>query len=429
MGIINNPFESFTQEVCSQIKCTEVHDEIKEELTSHLEEIKEEYLSQGATEEEASKQALAHIGNGEQIGYDLNKVYEKKPPYATIILTLIIAAIGLFVQFEIGTFSSSVNVFSNSIFLVSGVLTAAAIYFFDYRKLEKYSIHLFIAANLLILLVILNGVIIHGYPVLYIMNHTLDISIFIILMYIISINGILVGLLSSSHKFVKIVILYLFCVFMLSWVIQIYYIIAFSINYIIILIALGFPKKYPAIIFSTILCSCAVKLLYEPYRLRRLTSFIFFSSDKDGIGYIHFRIHQLLSGSKFLGTGVTAEIVNKLPAFNDDYIFCYIIYTFGWLFAAAILALIIILLLNLFKTSKVIKNIYGRSFFISISIIFTLQFLFSILENLNLAPVSYVSMPFFSIGASNLIFNLISIGFICSIYGRKNLRKSLTVKA
>lgn len=427
MGIMNTPFENFTQEVCSQIKCTEVHDEIKEELNIHLEEIKEEYLSQGATEEEATRQALAHIGNGEQIGYDLNKVYEKKPPYATIILTLIIAAIGLFVQFEIGTFSSSVNVFSNSIFLVSGILTAAAIYFFDYRKLEKYSVHLFIAANLLILLIMLNGVQFNGYLTLYIMNHTLDISIFIILLYIISINGILVGLLSSSHKFIKIVILYLFCIFMLSRTLQIAYNIAFSITYLITLINLGFPKKYSVIIFSVTSCVFAYQISFTG-RLRRFASFLFFNSDKNGSGFINYRIHQLLSGSKLFGTGTTAEILNKLPAFNNDFIFCYIVYTFGWLFAAAISALIILLLINLFKISKVIKNIYGRSVFISISIIFTLQFLLSISANLNLAPAFSVSMPFFSTGGSNLIFNLALIGFICSIYSRKNLKKSLVAK-
>lgn len=73
----NQQLDIFVGEVCSQIKCEEVHSEIKEELLNHLEEIIEEYIEQGATLEEANRQAIAHMGDSEKIGCDLNKVYQE----------------------------------------------------------------------------------------------------------------------------------------------------------------------------------------------------------------------------------------------------------------------------------------------------------------------------------------------------------------
>lgn len=43
MGIKNKIFDKFTEEVCSQIKCSEVHSDIKAEMDCHLEEIKEAF--------------------------------------------------------------------------------------------------------------------------------------------------------------------------------------------------------------------------------------------------------------------------------------------------------------------------------------------------------------------------------------------------
>ena len=127
----------------------------------------------------------------------------------------------------------------------------------------------------------------------------------------------------------------------------------------------------------------------------------------------------------FFGNGASKEVFKNLPNLNQDLVFCYIIYTFGWLFAIVILMLIISLLVNLFKTSKTIKNNYGKTSILSISTIFASQFLISILMNLNLLPISAVSMPFISSGGTNTMINMALIGLICSIYGRKNLSKSL----
>lgn len=289
MGIKNKIFDKFSEEVCSQIKCTEIHSDIKDEINSHLEEIKEEYMAEGVAEEDAERQAISHMGDSEKIGFDLNKIYKKSPEYKTLIIGLIFVLLGLFVQITIKISSPPNIIYYNYIkaiiHIILGIAVGIVIYILDYRKLEKYSMKLFIIANI-------------------------------------------------------------FAVFSL--------------------------------------------IMIRPVN------------------------------------GISKEIFLKLPFLNSDFIYCYIIYTFGWIAGAIIFALVILLLINLFKTSKLIKSNYGKMLFLSISFLFSIEFLVPMLMNINLVALPIgVSMPFFSYSGTSTIINSALVGVICSIYGRKNLSKSL----
>lgn len=65
--------EAYLREVLSQVKFSYDHEPIYKELTSHLEERVEEYLSQGYEKEEAEEMALENFGNPVEIGKALNK--------------------------------------------------------------------------------------------------------------------------------------------------------------------------------------------------------------------------------------------------------------------------------------------------------------------------------------------------------------------
>lgn len=65
--------EAYLREVLSQVKFSYDHEPIYQELTSHLEERVDEYLSQGYEKEEAEEMALENFGNPVEIGKALNK--------------------------------------------------------------------------------------------------------------------------------------------------------------------------------------------------------------------------------------------------------------------------------------------------------------------------------------------------------------------
>ncbi|WP_461615175.1 permease prefix domain 1-containing protein [Clostridium sp. Marseille-QA1073] len=64
---------SYLEEVCSVIKCKEVHSEIKEEIRSHIEELSLEYIVNGHKEDEAYKLAIRDMGSSEEIGIKFDR--------------------------------------------------------------------------------------------------------------------------------------------------------------------------------------------------------------------------------------------------------------------------------------------------------------------------------------------------------------------
>lgn len=58
MSTLNNKINNYINNVCSFIKNKRVHEEIKLELQSHAQDLIDEYISYGITEEESINKAL-----------------------------------------------------------------------------------------------------------------------------------------------------------------------------------------------------------------------------------------------------------------------------------------------------------------------------------------------------------------------------------
>ena len=56
---MNNEVKKFLDEVCGYIKYKGIHNEIKEELEMHIEELAESYKTRGLSEDEAIKRSIA----------------------------------------------------------------------------------------------------------------------------------------------------------------------------------------------------------------------------------------------------------------------------------------------------------------------------------------------------------------------------------
>ena len=83
--------DSFINDVCSYIKYKGVHKEVKDELSLHIDELKDSYTSKGLSEEDAEKKAIADMGNAAEIGEKLNKQHKPQTEWSLIILTAIIS--------------------------------------------------------------------------------------------------------------------------------------------------------------------------------------------------------------------------------------------------------------------------------------------------------------------------------------------------
>ena len=87
----------FLNKVCEQIKYNPVKNGIAEELETHIQELKQEYIKDGLNEKEAEEKAVSQMGVAEDIGKQLNKIHKPKLDWKLLFLIFTLMGFGLFV--------------------------------------------------------------------------------------------------------------------------------------------------------------------------------------------------------------------------------------------------------------------------------------------------------------------------------------------
>lgn len=157
----------YISDICSHVKFREVHQEIKIELQTHLEDIVKKYLSEGFSENEAISKAIAQMGSADIIGSQLNKVHKPKLEWSILGLSFMLVIFGLFTMYFIekqGLFTAFPNpIFTKSmVFAIIGAVVVTRLYLFDYRKLQSYAKHIYLGTALMLVIVMAFGQDING---------------------------------------------------------------------------------------------------------------------------------------------------------------------------------------------------------------------------------------------------------------------------
>jgi len=414
--------KSYLEEICSVIKCKEVHEEIKEEMKSHIEELSTEYIDNGYEKEEAYKLAIRDMGDSGEIGFKLNKVYEKKIEYKTLIIAILLSLFGLSFTFILNNklsryTSPAVN---QMISFIIGIGAFIGLYYFDYRKLEKYSYHIFGISIFFSFIQVAFGNLIKGRPTFIVANF----EIFTLIGFLISISGIIKGFNFKERKQILIAIgIFIIGNFSLLYMKNIVNNFIFTATFIILLFQNSDNKFIPRAFGVATLGSIIVPIISREYFRKRLFTFLNYKSDPYGMGYQNMEISKILSSSNIVGKFDTSKI-ESLPEAGTDLVFTSIISVMGWIVALAIIILVLTFIVILFKNTKMIKNRYGKNIMISITTVFGIQFVLNILMSVNLSPILIVALPFIGYGGSSMLSSMIMLGLISSIYSRKNLKNS-----
>lgn len=162
----NQKVQQYIDNVCSQVGFRDIHGDVSLELRSHIQEIAEEYIAQGMSENEAIDYALAQMGDADTIGKQLHKVHKPKPEWSVLLFSLLLTGFGLlaiyFIQRE-SLLTYNALLFEKSLFFsFISLVTIIGLYFFNYRKLEKYSRHLYLAALFTLIFTVLGGIELNG---------------------------------------------------------------------------------------------------------------------------------------------------------------------------------------------------------------------------------------------------------------------------
>ena len=87
--------KNYLDAVCGHVKWKQAHDNIRRELSQHMEELREEKLREGMTEEEASEAAVREMGDSELVGVSMNKAYRPRISWNALGILVFLTALGI----------------------------------------------------------------------------------------------------------------------------------------------------------------------------------------------------------------------------------------------------------------------------------------------------------------------------------------------
>ena len=173
-----------------------------------------------------------------------------------------------------------------------------------------------------------------------------------------------------------------------------------------------------ALVFS-ILPAAGVQVL-QPYQKDRLTSFLHPDRvDTQGDGY-HLTQSQIAIGNGGVtGRGVegaTQTRLDYLPEHATDFVFSVVGEERGFVGAAWLLALYMLLIWRGLKLITYSRSTYGGLVAAGVVSMLMFQIFINIGMTIGIAPITGIPLPFMSYGGSHTLTNLLAIGVLQSIH-------------
>jgi cell division protein FtsW len=148
----------------------------------------------------------------------------------------------------------------------------------------------------------------------------------------------------------------------------------------------------------------------------RVENFIYGSKDADDD---HYQVNQAkiaIARGGLIGRGPgNGEARNFLPQAYNDYIFATLIEEYGLLGGAFILFIYLVFLYRSIQLFKKCPFAFGAFLALGLSFTLVLQAMANMAVNVNLFPVTGVTLPLVSMGGSSFLFTCLSIGIILSV--------------
>jgi cell division protein FtsW (lipid II flippase) len=367
------------------------------------------------------------MGDGEDVGKQLNIAHKGTADWITLLLTIILVNTGVGLMYLIqykGPTGSSDYLFNNSVlYSAIGTVGIVLLYFFDYRKLEKYSTHVFIGMCVLFTLIFFIGHPVSGGLFISIGAFSFDIKAISLYIFVFALAGIFNNYDWNKKLNLIKAIGYLFIpMFLILSVQSLTYCGIYFITFIVLALKSNMKKKYAICIIALNAICFLWYSISSPYWVSRLISLLNPFSYLEGNTDMSVQMYNINHTSGILGQGFSLnENLLKLSSMKKEFVFSFIIHTFGWLGAAVIISIIISFIYRIIHISKYVRNTYGRLLISGFISIFIVQFAANILMNLNLFPIVGVALPFLSYGGSLGLVNMLSVGVIMSVYRRRSL--------
>lgn len=200
--------------------------------------------------------------------------------------------------------------------------------------------------------------------------------------------------------------------------------LVFIVATFFILFVSGINKKYIIITILSIIIILPLMYFFilPAHAKTRIDVFLNPDLDPRGSGYNIIQSKLAIGSGQFLGMGVKQGNQTQLGFLypkTTDFIFSVIGEEMGFIVAGLIIVLYMFMIIKAINIAKTAKDDKGSYIAIGIAGIFIFHMVENIGMTMGLLPITGVPLPFVSYGGSSLLTNLILIGLLLNISGRR----------
>ena len=429
--------DEYLKLLLEQIRCTKARPYIKQELQDHMEDQIAENMKAGMDHEQAEKEAVRDMGDPVETGISLDSIHRPQAAWKLLGIIIFISIAGVLIHAGISG-KASENAAAGSDRYVFHVMIGLAVmmilYLLDYTVLAKFS--KIIAAVLLAvcLLVILEGGQVNGARIFISLpggRRGMDVQK--LMLFYVPIYGAILykyrdGGFSALLKSIVWLIIPVFITFrMPNLIVAIIMMISMLIQLTVAILKGWFKISVKKTIVSlwAVFMFLPIMLLFVMYTFHLLAEYqearirSFFSASGEGF-YLTSILRTFSKDILFVGNSGN-DVIGSLPEFNSDYIFSYILNSYGSIAGIVVVAVLAALVMFIFGASIKQKNELGMVMGFGCGMIILLNILLNLLGALGIIPPASSFLPFLSIGRSNILLCYALVGIIMSIYRYKDV--------
>lgn len=438
--------ETYLEKLLSQIRCKKARPYIAEEIRDHIECQIEDNLSEGMTYEEAEKNAVTDMGDPVEVGISLDRIHKPKIAWKLLAIVGVLSLLGLLLQqsilrqpgyqeLEIGMqerYRYAAEGFGSAVAI--GFLLMCVIYFLDYTVIAKYS--RFIGGAILIL----EGLRVAGFGGLdvdgignWIGFGRLRVSVTSLMMFYVPIYGAILYKYRDGGVFalckallwlilpvfiaVRIPSLGVAVIMMVSMLIELTVAIWkgwFKVPVKKTIIGMWMLFTVLPVLLLAAMYALHILVVYQEERIRD------FLSRSGNAYYMTSMLHKFNENILLWGNSGN-NVLEGLPEFNKDYVFSYILNSYGKLAGIVVIVLLAALVVFMFGTSVRQKNELGMVMGFGCGMIILLNVLLNLAGIFGWIPLTTTFLPFLSVGRNNILLSYALVGIILSIYRYKDV--------
>lgn len=185
----------------------------------------------------------------------------------------------------------------------------------------------------------------------------------------------------------------------------------------VMLFAAGARLKHLAAIMAAALPVLSLAVIAEPYRIKRILTFLDPLSDARGAGYQLVQSFIALGSGGFFGVGLgeSKQKLFYLPESHTDFIFSIVGEELGFLGTASVLVLFAVLIWFALRISFRLEDRFASYAVLGMSVMIAFEVIVNIGVSSGMFPTKGLPLPLISYGGSSLVCHLASIGIILNL--------------